>query len=350
MFLSLYFKAYHEGSTVCATFYFYYFGGVDMHIPDNYLSPSTCAVLGAAMVPVWRRAANKVKQEVTRKKMPLLGVAAAFSFLIMMFNLPLPGGTTGHAVGAALAAILLGPYAAGIAVTIALAVQALFFGDGGILALGANTFNMAFVMPFVAHYVFRFIKGKAENPKRDYIAAFIAGYVSLNIAALLTAVQFGIQPLLFKDAAGMPLYCPYDLSIAIPAMMIPHILMAGFIEGAVTAGVYAYIRKVSPETIYENNEMKMKPLYALLGAMVLLSPLGLLATGTAWGEWGIEEIGELAGFTPRGMEEGFSFSSIMPDYTVANFSELSGYLISAVLGTVGIIVLIRLLHRYTKRA
>lgn len=83
------------------------------------------------MVLVWRKAVLKVKKELPRKKMPLLGICSAFSFLIMMFNLPLPGGTTGHAVGATLVAILLGPYAAVISLTIALAIQALFFGDGG---------------------------------------------------------------------------------------------------------------------------------------------------------------------------------------------------------------------------
>ena len=100
-----------------------------MHIPDNYLSPSTCATFGVVMLPVWRRASLKVKNEITRQKMPLLGVAAAFSFLIMMFNIPLPGGTTGHAIGGALIAILLGPYSAVFAVTIALAIQELFFVD-----------------------------------------------------------------------------------------------------------------------------------------------------------------------------------------------------------------------------
>jgi cobalt/nickel transport system permease protein len=141
-----------------------------MHIPDNYLSPTTCAALGAAMLPVWKRASSRVRQELTRKKLPLLGVGAAFVFLIMMFNLPLPGGTTGHAVGAALVAILLGPYSAVISVTIALAVQALFFGDGGILAFGANTFNMAFIMPFAAHFIFNLLKGNGKNKSRDYQA------------------------------------------------------------------------------------------------------------------------------------------------------------------------------------
>lgn len=316
-----------------------------MHIPDNYLSPSTCAVLGAAMLPVWRRAASKVKEEVTKKKMPLLGIGAAFSFMIMMFNLPLPGGTTGHAVGAALIAILLGPYSAVIAVTIALAIQALFFGDGGILAFGANTFNMAFIMPFTAYYIFRFINDRFKGSKKEYFAAFIAGYISLNIAALLTAIEFGIQPLLFKGADGMPLYCPYPIAVSIPAMLIPHLLVAGLIEGFVTAGVYAYVKRLSPDIIYEGSKIEFKPLYALILAMVILSPIGLLATGTAWGEWGFEEIKEAIGYIPTGMEKGFSFNSLIPDYSVGGIPEIAGYIISAVVGTILIFILFKLINK-----
>ena len=121
--------------------------------------------------------------------MPLLGVAAAFSFLIMMFNIPLPGGTSGHAIGGALIAILLGPYSAVFSVTIALAIQALFFGDGGILALGVNCFNMAFIMPFTAYYLFKFIKKLFPNKKGEYFGAFLGGYISVNIAALFAALS-----------------------------------------------------------------------------------------------------------------------------------------------------------------
>ena len=120
-----------------------------MHIPDNYLSPATCLVMGAAMLPVWIVAVKKVKNEGSKVNMPMLGIGAAFVFLLMMFNVPLPGGTTGHAVGGTLVAILLGPYAACIAITVALLIQALLFGDGGILAFAANCFNMAFVLPFL---------------------------------------------------------------------------------------------------------------------------------------------------------------------------------------------------------
>ena len=95
-----------------------------MHIPENYLSPSTCAVMTAAMLPVWTYSIKKVKAEIPKVKMPLLGIGAAFSFLGMMFNIPLPGGTTGHAVGGTLIAILTGSPSAGcIAVTIALLIQ-----------------------------------------------------------------------------------------------------------------------------------------------------------------------------------------------------------------------------------
>lgn len=325
-----------------------------MHIPDNYLSPSTCAVLGAVMLPVWSRAVKKVKKEVSKKKMPLLGVGASVSFLIMMFNVPLPGGTTGHAVGGTLLAILLGPEAACISITIALLLQALLFGDGGILAFGANAFNMAFIMPFAGYFIFKLLRGIFKSENGDYISAFISSYIAINVAALFAAVEFGIQPLLFKDAAGMPLYCPYPLSISIPAMVLPHLLVAGFVEAIATVGVYSFIKKVSPDIIYEDNITKRKPIYALLIALICLSPIGLLATGTAWGEWGADEIstivhgGKTLGYVPKGMEKGFSFNAMMPDYAINGMPEVLGYILSAVAGVAILLILFRLIASMKK--
>lgn len=121
-----------------------------MHIPDNYLSPATCAVMFAVATPVVAVSAKKVKVQLKehRELAPMLGIAVSLSFLMMMFNVPVPGGTSAHAVGGTLLAILIGPYAARTAVTVALILQAFLFGDGGILALGANIFNMAIIMPF----------------------------------------------------------------------------------------------------------------------------------------------------------------------------------------------------------
>ncbi|MTK11298.1 MAG: cobalt transporter CbiM [Clostridiaceae bacterium] len=318
-----------------------------MHIPDNYLSPSTCAVIGTVMLPVWARAVKKVKAEVSKRKMPILGVCAAVSFLAMMFNIPVPGGTTAHAVGAVLIAILVGPYAACISVTIALLIQALFFGDGGILAFGANCFNMAFVMPFVGYYVYNFIKTKVKSDKGDYIAAFIGGYVGILAAASCAAVEFGIQPLLFKDAAGAAIYCPYGLNISIPAMVLPHLLV-GVLEGAVTAGVYSYVKKMSPGVIYEGKATNKKSLYGLLAAMIILSPIGLLATGTAWGEWGADEIKGLVGYVPKAFENGFSFNAIAPDYAIGGINEVIGYIISAAAGVAILLIIFKILSSTKK--
>jgi cobalt/nickel transport system permease protein len=326
-----------------------------MHIPDNYLSPTTCAVMVTAMVPVWRMAVKKVKDEVTKKRIPLMGVGAAFSFMVMMFNIPLPGGTTGHALGATLVALLLGPWSACISVTIALLVQAVIFGDGGILAFGANCFNIAFIAPFVGYYAFNLIKGKIKSDRGTYVAIFISAYLALNAAALFTAIEFGIQPLLFVDAAGLPLYSPYPLNIAIPAMMIPHLAVVGVLEGIITAGVYGFVKSVSPGIIYEGLKIKMKPIYGLIVGLVVLSPLGLLATGTAWGEWAPEEInsvvtnGSSLGYTPKGMENGFSFKSLIPDYSVNGIPEITGYVLSAIAGVAIMIIIFKLVNS-TKRS
>ncbi|WP_026886225.1 cobalt transporter CbiM [Clostridium beijerinckii] len=316
-----------------------------MHIPDNYLSPSTCATFGIVMLPVWKRASMKVKNEITRQKMPLLGVAAAFSFLVMMFNVPLPGGTTGHAIGGALIAVLLGPYSAVFAVTIALAIQALFFGDGGILALGVNCFNMAFIMPFTAFYLFKLIKRLFKNNNGEYIGAFLGGYISVNIAALFAAIEFGVQPLLFKDISGLPLYSPYGLAVSIPAMMIPHLLIVGILEGIITVGAYSYIKKASPEVLYQGKISKIKYLYIIIGILILATPIGLLAKGTAWGEWGAEEISNLVGFVPKGMEEGFQFNSPIPDYSFGFLKEYLGYILSAIIGVTIILIIFKVLGK-----
>ncbi|WP_308590083.1 cobalt transporter CbiM [uncultured Megasphaera sp.] len=318
-----------------------------MHIPENYLSPSTCGVLGAVMVPVWLLSIRKVREEMPREKLPLLGIAAAFSFLAMMFNIPLPGGTTGHAVGGTLIAILFGPYAACLAVSVALLIQALFFGDGGVLAFGANCFNMAFVLPFVGYALYQSLK-KLHLP--ELAAAGISAYAGINAAAFCAAVEFGIQPLLFTDAAGQALYCPYPLWISVPAMMIGHLTLFGLAEVVFTTGVLAYLRKTSPDLFVRSETASSgKALFGLLAALIAATPLGLLAAGTAWGEWDAEELaetdffGSALGYTPAGMEKGFSFEALMPDYAVAGLPEAVGYIISAVVGAALLIIIFKVI-------
>jgi cobalt/nickel transport system permease protein len=227
---------------------FIFLEGDLVHIPEGYLSPSTCLTLGAAMLPVWYRATAAVKAGLEAVRAPFLAMGAVFSFLIMMFNIPIPDGTTAHAAGGVLLAIILGPWPAVIAVSVALLIQALLFGDGGVLAFGANAFNLAFLMPFTGYYTYRLLAGGSPPLSRRRLAAAALGaYVGLNIAALAAAIQFGLQPLLFTAADGTPLYCPYGLEVAIPAMLIPHLTVAGFAEAAVTALALKYIVKTSPD-------------------------------------------------------------------------------------------------------
>ena len=325
-----------------------------MHIPDNYLSPSTCAVLGASMLPVWTVSVKKVKAEISKEKIPLLGIGAAFSFLGMMFNIPLPGGTTGHAVGGPLIAILCGPYAACVSVTIALLVQALLFGDGGILAFGANCFNMAFVLPFVGYAVYQVLKTYGKGKHVEQIAEGIGAYIGINAAAFCAAIEFGIQPMLFQDAAGQALYCPYSLRISLPVMMLGHLTVFGAAEVIFTVAVLAFMRKAVPDTVYENAKKMPKAVYLFLGILILCTPLGLLAAGTAWGEWGTDEIAEVVscgkalGYTPKGMTDGFTFSALFPDYTMAGMPEWFAYILSAVVGVAIVVIFFKLLSSMKK--
>ncbi|MGB8770001.1 MAG: cobalt transporter CbiM [Candidatus Korobacteraceae bacterium] len=278
-----------------------------MHIPDGYLSPSTCAVLYAAAIAGWYSALKRVKRMLLSRMVPLISVFAAFSFVVMMFNLPLPGGTTGHALGVTIAAIVLGPSGAILAISIALAIQALFFGDGGISTLGANCFNMAIVASLVAYASYRLIAaGAAIASKRRVAAAAIAGYLAVNVAALIAAIEFGIQPALFHDAKGMPLYAPYPLSIAVPAMMIGHLTVAGLAEAVISAGLVAYLQAADPALLRNTAGVppaaaglpvivpaagnSLRRLWIAVALLMLLTPLGILAAGKAWGEWSPSEL------------------------------------------------------------
>lgn len=323
-----------------------------MHIPDGYLSPATCAATYAAALPFWWFAFRRLEKQLHTRMVPLLAVFSAFSFVVMMFNLPLPGGTTGHATGVAIAAIVLGPWASMVAVSVALLIQAVFFGDGGITTLGANCLNIAVLGSLVAYGVHRLVAGEAAGTKRQIVAAALAGYVAINVAAFVTAIEFGVQPLFFHDASGTPLYAPYPLEIAIPAMMIGHLSIAGLAELVVTAGLVTYLLRAHPELLARSipqpasqqllsrGRNAARRLWVGLAALMLLTPLGLLAAGTAWGEWGKEDFGSvLPQALPRGLKRlAGVWNAPIPDYAPAFMQgESLGYVASAALGA-GLIV------------
>lgn len=331
-----------------------------MHIPDGYLGLQTTIPGFVAMAPAWVTALKKVREKFEKKNIPTLALCSAFSFLVMMFNVPVAGGSSAHAVGAVLIAILLGPWSATVCVSTALLIQALVFGDGGILAYGVNCLNMALIMPFSGYYLYRLLAGKSKvGSPRNVAATFLGSYFGLNLAALCASVEFGIQPLLFRDAAGRPMFCPYPLSVSVPAMMSAHLLAAGPLEGIITAAAVVYIAKAVPQFFLEHrisappDSSVKEPFFRQyrgilipILVMAVLTPLGLLASGTAWGEWGTEEIKKTFGYIPQGLAAlSDRWNALMPDYSVPSFGDgqfgsTAGYLLSAAVGVALIALLI----------
>jgi cobalt/nickel transport system permease protein len=328
----------------------------------------------AASAPCWWTALRRTRRKLFGRTLPLLSLFAAFSFVLMMFNLPLPGGTTGHAVGVGIAAIVLGPWASMLAISLALTIQALFFGDGGITTLGANCFNMAIAGSFAAWGIYRLVSlGAVAESRRRVVAAALAGYGAINLSALLAAIELGIQPTLFHDASGAPLYAPYPLHITLPAMMIGHLTIAGAAEAVMSAGLFSYLRRSEPglvgiaATPTDGARYGARKMWGALAVVLLLTPLGILAGGAAWGEWAPKDFAEAAArariaaisgniAAPAAVPSGMArlatvWTAPLPDYA-PHFVKSAGfgYLLSAMFGVGLIVAAAWLVQRLTEGA
>ncbi|HEY3289422.1 MAG TPA: cobalt transporter CbiM [Anaerolineae bacterium] len=328
-----------------------------MHIPDGYLSPVTSLILFLLVLPFWYRGIRKLRGRMNARNVPLIALMAAFSFVVMMFNVPLPGGTTGHAVAGAIAAIILGPEIATIAISIALVIQALFFGDGGILQIGANSFNMAVILPFISYAVYRlFAADSAVMSRRRVVGAALGGWLGLTVAAFFAAVEFGLQPIFWHTADGTPLYAPYLPGLAIPAMVIPHALVASVIEGVITALVVVYLQRTNPVVLSTSTgrsapQTGRRPstvTWVALAILAVATPLGLLAPGTAWGEWGAEQLARGGlGFVPAGLAQlSHIWTAPLASYNMPLLGNATlGYVLSAVVGVLLVATIAWLLTR-----
>ncbi len=331
-----------------------------MHIPDGYLSPATAAVAYGIAMPFWYQASRRVQETLRSQSAPLIALFAAFSFTVQMLNVPIPGGTTAHAVGGTLIAVVLGPWAAVVGVSTALVIQALFFGDGGITAIGANCFNMAIALPLTGYATYRLLAGANPSSRRRVVAAALGSYVGINVAALLTGLELGVQPMFWSEG-GRALYSPYGLQVTLPAMLLVHLTLAGFAEAALTGLAVGYLLRAHPALLkgaaVQNAPRQMGKsgwaLVGVLGALVVLTPLGLLAPGGADFEWGAEELRSMVGYAPAGLTQlaGLWQWAPLRDYQlpgavaeVSFWQQAPAYLLSAVLG-VGLIFALFLVAR-----
>lgn len=211
-----------------------------MHIPDGFISPSTYLPATVVAIPLLMIAFKKTKEAINDESFALLSSLTAFSFVIMMFNIPIPGGTSGHAIGAAILAILFGPWVAAFCLSLTLFIQALVFGDGGLSVFAVNSLAMGFVASFTAFYVHKLLKNRVNNN----IVFFLAGWSGIVAASAVVALALGIQPLLGVDAAGHPIYFPFGLNVTIPAVIGSHILFFGVAEGFATMLVGRFLEKI----------------------------------------------------------------------------------------------------------
>lgn len=328
-----------------------------MHIPDAYLSPQTQAVAFAVMAPLWALAVRRSKGELTASRTPLLSLGAAFCFAIQFLNVPAPGGTTAHPLGAALLAILVGPWSASIAMSVTLLVQGVVFGDGGVLSLGVNCWNMGLVAVLVATTVHRLCAGTAVPGSRRWLtSAAAASYCGTVCAAISAGLILGIQPLVAHDRFGHALYCPFGLGIAVPAMAITHLLAAAPADAIVTVGALAYVARSFPALLSTKDALPLiqrTQLGRAVAVLLALTPLGLLASGAAWGEWELKSVAEKVGYTPAGSAAVRPIMTpMLPDYGLANSSGWAwlvlGCLVSAAVGAVLVSVFTRALVRGTR--
>lgn len=293
-----------------------------MHIPDGMLSTTTVATAGAGSAGFIAYAVAWVRKNLDQQRIVLMAVIASLVFALQMLNFPVAGGTSGHFAGGAAAAILLGPWPAVIVLTTVLLVQAVFFADGGIIALGANVLNLAVIAPFVGYAIYRAVTAVADSRAVRVGAAFFSAW----IATIVAAMAAGLEIWLSGNA---------NFAIVVSAMGIWHALI-GLGEGLITAGLVAYVLNARPDLMERTSAAEVRD---IRGVAVTLATVAFVAAGLSF----------LASGSPDGLEfvyfeEGIGvafeevslINSPIPDYAVPGITNetLAGILA----GVAGVII------------
>ncbi|HYK89981.1 MAG TPA: energy-coupling factor ABC transporter permease [Acidobacteriota bacterium] len=226
-----------------------------MHIPDGFLTNRIAVSMDAVSAAGVLYAAARVKLEDVGRKVPIMGVLAAFVFAAQMLNFPILGGTSGHLIGGALLGILLGPMAGLLTIATVIIAQALFLQDGGLIALGANIFNIGAVTTFSGYTLFRLSGGSGRAGRPAALAGFISGWLSLVLSSAACAVQMALS-------GAIPLH------IGLPAMTGYHAII-GIVEGGLTAGVLTFLGRVRPDLLDYNSKARLG-IADWIGAVVLV--------------------------------------------------------------------------------
>jgi cobalt/nickel transport system permease protein len=304
-----------------------------VHIPDGFLDTKTAVAAGALAAAGLGVALRRARLHLPPRRVPLLGLTAAFVFAAQMINFPVAGGTSGHLIGAVLAAVLLGPSAAVIVISAVLIVQCLMFADGGISALGANIFNMGVIGGVggwaVYHVVSRVVKGLFGC----VVAAAFAAWCSTVMASVACAGELASSHTV-------------RWAVALPAMAGVHMLI-GIGEGLITALVLVAIARTRPELVQPDGVAEPRRSYGAIVAFGGLIALGLaLFVSPLASRWpdGLDWTAELLGFKEKAVAP--MVPAPMPDYQMPLFHWTTlGTSLAGAVGTIVVFALAWLLAR-----
>lgn len=304
-----------------------------MHIPDGFLSVTVSVLFWVLSVIMILIALARVNRELGEREVPVMGVLAAAIFAGQMLNFTVTGGTSGHLLGAALASILLGPWAAVLVMTSVVSIQALVFQDGGLLALGANLFNMAVLGPFISYFVYRLVQTVARGQRWGIFAGgALAAWVSIEAASLACALQLALSG-------------TAPANVALLAMGGIHALI-GLGEALITTGALSMVYAARRDLLKIGQAQPGSTRAVLVGGLALTVLLAVLAPLASSNPDGLEWVAEQAGFISAAQAPGYE---IIPDYVLPGISNPAAATVLA--GLVGAVIVLGvvLLVGYTRR-
>ena len=294
----------------------------NLHIPDGFLTLVVSLIFWAITIVMVALAVSKTNKSLGEKQIPLMGVMAAFIFAAQMLNFPIAGGTSGHFLGGALAAIVLGPWAGILVMTAVVGVQGLLFQDGGLLVMGANIFNMGIVTAVIGFGLYRLV----VHQKRGLRLAVAGGgaWIATMAAALVTSLQLWLSG-------------TTRLEIVLPAMLGVHALI-GIGEGLITVAALAYIEQTRPDLLNPEKTAKEGGWGWVVGGVLLTLAAVLISPLASGNPDGLERVAENLGFLGIGRDAPYQ---ILPDYTIPFLGETA--LSTILAGVVGAAILLGLL-------
>ena len=300
-----------------------------LHILDGFLNITISIIFWVLTIIFVGIAVRKTQGQFGERQVPLMGVMAAFIFAAQMINFPVAGGTSGHLLGGALAAIVLGPWAGMLVMTTVVGVQALVFQDGGLLVMGANIFNMGLVTTLIGYGLYRGVQARSRGTR--LAAAGIAAWLSVVAGALLTAIQLWLSGI-------------STIRVVFPAMLGVHVLI-GVGEALITIAALSFILQTRPDLLAETKSKGGRG-WVVAGALVSLAVV-ILSPWASANPDGLERVAMDLGFINSGLDAPFQ---LLPDYTIpflgeTGFSTIAAGLIGVILVAVLVIGVMGLLRR-----